>query len=188
MRRSVRLFLRGACIAALLLLHKLILHATCGKEKLGINIFSEDSNVHITNSTTWHLVSPSRKRCFCVSCAWKNDQHKYLMHLRCVKSRWKALSKEERQRRSGCVSRHALVHPVISAFSAMFRVNDDSALIQITDFDYMTFKHSLEKFTFRQVIYCLGSRWERMRLNIYTTPGHTHHHDHHQVLTLLLNS
>ena len=53
---------------------------------------------------------------------------------------------EGRRRRSGYIPRCALHDPIVSAFSILYRSNDDGALITVTGFDHSTFCYILSKF------------------------------------------
>ena len=56
------------------------------------------------------------------------------------------LSKEDGRRRSGYIPRCALQHPLVSAFSTLYRSGDDSALITVTGFNHTGFQYLLSKF------------------------------------------
>ena len=56
------------------------------------------------------------------------------------------LDAEGRQRRSGYIQRCALHDPIVSAFSILYRSNDDGALITVTGFYHLTFRYILSKF------------------------------------------
>ena len=56
------------------------------------------------------------------------------------------LDAEESRRHNGYISRSALRDPIVSAFSILYRSNDDGALITVTGFDHSTFRYILSKF------------------------------------------
>ena len=55
------------------------------------------------------------------------------------------LDAEGRRRRLGYIPRCALHDPIVSAFSILYRSNDDCALITVTGFDYSMFRYILSK-------------------------------------------
>ena len=56
------------------------------------------------------------------------------------------LCEADARRRSGYIPRCALQHPLVSAFSTLYRSGDDSALITVTGFNHAGFQYLLSKF------------------------------------------
>ena len=53
----------------------------------------------------------------------------------------RVLCEEDARRRSGYIPRCALQHPLVSAFSTLYRSGDNSALITVTRFDHGGFQY-----------------------------------------------